>query len=138
MVSEHGIEIEVWSNSPVSLDPLGVVVVVLSDNSDIGMTQQEADGADNGGLFLERPIVIKFATAFRSHKRNDKGGRPFAIGTICKGHTSNVTSGRFNVVRQWEHISTCSVDEPVAKDSICDSETRLRLDMWRCSWSPVS
>src|SRR6516162_11004155 len=138
MVSEHGIEIEVWSNSPIPLNPLGVVVVVLADDSDIGMTQEDAGCSDERGFFLVRPITIKLPIALRSHKRKHKSGRPGFEGTICKGHASDVTSGRFNVVRQWEQISTCRVDEPVAKDSICAGKTRLRLDMWRWSWSPVS
>jgi hypothetical protein len=69
MVSEHGIEVEVRSNSPVSLDPLGVVVVVLAFDSDIWMTQEEADCSDEAEFLGMSPIRIKASTALGSHKR---------------------------------------------------------------------
>src|SRR5215831_5344943 len=115
MVSEHGIEIEIRGDSPVSLDPLSVVVEVLAFDSDIWVAHEQAHGANYGEFLFSTPVAVKRSTASGSHKRNDERSCSAIIRSVGKGNAGNVAMIRLDVTRQAEQISACSVTEPVAE-----------------------
>src|SRR5690348_12216652 len=68
MMSQHRVEIEIWSASVEDFDPLRVVVVVLAFDADIGVAPEFYHQSSESYFIVGRPIVFE-STAWtaRSH-----------------------------------------------------------------------